>query len=50
MPPVPDMVDLGDSPWHDHSATSMPQVRQASPRAASPALVWPWTSSRMETY
>ena len=49
VPPVRDLVDLGDSPWRDHSPASMSQVRQASPNAASPSLVGPWPSSSMET-
>ena len=46
---VRDMVDLGDSPWRDHSATSMQEVREASPNAARPSLVGTRTSSTLET-
>jgi len=49
MPAVRDLVDLGNSPWRDHSATSMSQVRQASSNTASPSLVWARSTSPVET-
>jgi len=49
VPAVRDVVDLGDSPWRDHSAEAMQEVRQASPHAASTALVWARTSPTVET-
>jgi len=49
VPAVRDVVDLGESPWRDHSPASMQEVREASPHAASPPLVGPRTSSTVET-
>jgi len=49
VPAVRDMVDLGNSPWRDHSAEALQEVREASPHAASPPLVGPWPTSAVET-
>jgi len=49
VPAVRDVVDLGDTPWRDHSAEALQEVREASPNAASTALVWARTSSPVET-
>ena len=50
VPAVRHVVDLGHSPWSDHSPASMPEVWEASPNAACPSLVGPGPSSTLETY
>jgi len=49
VPPVCHVVDMGNSPWRDHSAEALQEVREASPNTARPALVGSWQASTVET-